>query len=338
MSRIPPDGAAPDPAGATTPPVPRAARRRTALDVARWLFLVAALGFGWWGLRSHRAGIADALAHTSPARVVLALAAVLAGLAMTGAVWRGILAGYGHPAPRRPAESVFFVGQLGKYIPGSVWALGAQADMARRFGVPPRTTVAVGLVFLWFHAATAVVVAAALAGQREWTAQASPWVRAAVAVVAMAAMAPAVVERVGRLLAGAPARLRLGWPAWGRIVALMALAWALYGAAAMLALPPVPGATGDDRAALLLAATGAFALAYAVGVAVILAPAGVGAREVVLVGLLEPVVGLAAAAAGALLIRAVHTVADFTIAAVAWSAARNWNGSVTADGDNSAHA
>jgi uncharacterized membrane protein YbhN (UPF0104 family) len=66
---------------------------------------------------------------------------------------------------------------------------------------------------------------------------------------------------------------------------------------------------------------GAFAAAYAVGVVVILAPAGLGAREGVFVLLAEPVVGIPAAAALALLARLVHTVADLLLAAGSWLAA-----------------
>lgn len=58
---------------------------------------------------------------------------------------------------------------------------------------------------------------------------------------------------------------------------------------------------------------GAFALSYAVGVVVVVAPAGVGAREAIFILLLTPL---------ALLARVVHTAADALLAA-GWSVSRS---------------
>ena len=65
----------------------------------------------------------------------------------------------------------------------------------------------------------------------------------------------------------------------------MAVTWTCYAGGGGRARP---GAVGR----LFPVAAGAFALAYAVGVLVVLAPAGVGAREVTLVALLAPVIGV----------------------------------------------
>ena len=95
----------------------------------------------------------------------------------------------------------------------------------------------------------------------------------------------------------------------------MAVAWLCYSVALVLLSPGLPW---HDVAAL----GGAFALAYAVGVVVVLAPAGVGAREALFVLLLTPVTSVAAATALALLARVVHTAADGVMAAGWWYAAR----------------
>lgn len=294
-------------------------RGPSALDLARGLFLVAALGFGWWALRSRGTEIRAALAQVSPGRVVLALVVVLGGLALTALVWRGLLATFGHRIPPRAATALFFLGQLGKYIPGSVWSLGAQADMARRHRVPARTTVAVGLLFLWVHVGTAALVGSLLADVPEgWTVV--PGARALVAGLGLVAISPPVLERLAALLAAE--RLRVPWSGAAGILAAMAVVWAAYGVALVLVVPPGEVAAAGGMAALMPGYVGAFAVAYVVGVVVVLAPAGVGAREGVLVALLTPTLGLPVAAASALLIRAVHTVADFVIAGLAWAVAR----------------
>ena len=305
-----------------TRPEPAPRRAFSWLDLARALFLLAAVAFGWWGLRSRGTEIAEALAQTSPPRVLSSCVLVLVGLSITGAVWRRILAGFGHPVPARDASAIFFVGQLGKYIPGSVWSLGAQADMARRFHVPARTTVAVGLVFLWVNVVTAVPVGALLADLSTFGILGSPLVRLAAFLLGLGAMTPPVLSRIGRVLAKSPEPLAVGWPGSAAFLAMMATVWSLYGAAATLVVPPPALTAAGGAAAVVLPVIGAFAISYVVGVLVVLAPAGVGAREVALIALLTPAIGLTAAAATALLIRAVHTVCDFGIAGASWLLAR----------------
>lgn len=302
-------------------PLAPARRRISPLDLARGLFLLAAVGFGWWGLRAHAPAIADALARTSPGRVVAACVLVLAGLALTGSVWRRILAAHGHTVPPVPAAAIFFVGQLGKYIPGSVWSLGAQADMARRVGVPPRTTVAVGLLFLWVHVVTAVPLGA-IAAARAVAGIPRSGVVAAALIVAALALAPPVLTRLADVLAGAPEPISLDWADVGGLVVRMSGVWLLYGTAALLVVPPDALSQAGGTAAQLIPVTAAFAASYVLGVVVVLAPAGLGAREATMVALLAPTLGLPVAAATTLLIRAVHTVCDFTIAGISWAVAR----------------
>ena len=276
---------------------------------ARVAFLVAAVGFGWWWLRGQWPEVLEALDEVGIGRTLLSLVVVLAGLLLTGIVWAGVLRAYGHDVPRGLAMAVFFVGQIGKYIPGSVWSFGAQARMATPYDVPARTTVATGLVFLWWSVVTAGVASGVglLAGLD--VLGLPGWVGAVAVVICLGLLVPPVTERLGARLAGTP-RPRLGAGESLRFTALMLVSWALYGAALALVVPGGDGLAPRS----LLQATGAFALAYAVGVVVILAPAGLGAREVVLVGLLAPVVGAAPAAAAALLSRLVHTAGDFTLA------------------------
>jgi len=336
MSPDPRPGAGSDEPGEATGAGPDR-RRVGALDVLRGLFLVAAIGFGWWGLREYRTEIVEALSLTSPARVLVAIAVVFAGVAVTGVVWRSVLAGYGHDVPRLPASAIFFVGQIGKYIPGSVWSLGAQADMARRYRVPSRTTVAVGLVFLWVHVVSALPVALLL-GQRgagsgdqsalvpgqvsDWITD-PPWgVTLAGCLVAILLLSPAVLGLMGRLLAGPEQPLRLGWSQSVALMALMALTWALYGVGLALVVPPPALESAGGFAAVLGPVTAAFAASYMVGVVVVLAPAGAGVRELTLIALLAPLFGVPSATAAALLMRVVHTIDDFAIAGIAWLAAR----------------
>ena len=50
--------------------------------------------------------------------------------------WRVLLEDLGTHLALPPASSVFLVGQLGKYLPGSVWTVVAQAEMGAQLAVP----------------------------------------------------------------------------------------------------------------------------------------------------------------------------------------------------------
>jgi uncharacterized membrane protein YbhN (UPF0104 family) len=140
------------------------------------------------------------------------------------------------------------------------------------------------------------------------------------AVLGLLALAPPVLRRLAGLLAVDP--LRLGWRVVGAIVATMAVVWGAYGLGLVLLVPPDALTAAGGLGAVLLPSTGAFAVSYVAGVVIVLAPAGVGVREGVLIALLAPLLGVPVAAATALLVRVVHTVCDFAIAALAWLVAR----------------
>lgn len=289
------------------------ARPGRLLPALRMAFLVAVAGFAWLGLRGRFEEIGRAVQATSLPGAAGACVLVLLGLAATGLLWLQIMAGLGARLPRRTGLAMFFVGQLGKYIPGSVWTIGAQAQMAGRHGVPVRTTVAAGLVFLGYHLVTGILVGMLVVLLGGLDAPWPGWLSALAAAGSATAIAPPVVRRSIRLLVRA--ELRIGWAGTLLVLALMTTTWAAYAQALVLLAPGLPW---SDVAAY----GGAFALAYAVGVVVVVAPAGVGAREALFVLLLTPLSSVAAATAVALLARAVHTAADGLMAAGWWSLAR----------------
>ena len=79
-----------------------------------------------------------------------------------------------------------------------------------------------------------------------------------------------------------------------------------------------PAGVPAGRTALL--AAGGFAFAWSVGFLVVFAPAGAGIRDVLLVAILGPVLGVGSATAVALVSRALMTAGDLLTAALAgWS-------------------
>jgi len=288
--------------------------------VLRVAFVLGVVGFAWWGLQGRWREIAGAVAATPALGLVVASALVLAGLMLTCGAWLRLLAGYGHRLPPGEGRRVFFVGQLGKYIPGSVWSMGAHADLARGFGVPVRVTVGTSLAFLGLNVATAGLLASGLRALGRPSIPIPEWAGVLGLVVCAVGLTPPVIGRLGTLVAGRTGTLRLGWGAVLHLVGRMALTWACYAGALVALVPDLEPARLPELFAI--AATG-FAAAYVVGVAVVVAPAGVGAREVTLVALLSPAFGLATATAVALVTRLLHTAADLALGLVSWVRVRD---------------
>lgn len=293
-------------------------RRRRLLGAARAAFVLLAVASAWWGFRGRWPEIGGALAAVGPLRLGTAVACAVTGLVLTGLLWRLLLRSVGSEVSVRDAGVVFFLGQLGKYVPGSVWSVAAQAQLGRRHDVPVRSSVTASALFLLVHTATGLllggllVVGGALGGTVR-SEVGGPWPVIAVVVGALALLPP-LLRRLGDRLAGAGAVTTIDTPAVVGAMALMALVWACYGGSLAL-LVPGPGSPA------WVGVVAAFALAHAAGVLVVFAPAGVGAREAVLVALLAPSVGVPAAAAAALLSRLAHALADFLVvgAAIGWS-------------------
>jgi hypothetical protein len=120
--------------------------RRSPLAIARIVLAVVVLVAVVLALFQTWDDVSTSLTAVSPAALV---ACVLLGLgppACTMLGWRAVLRDLGSPLPIPPAAGIFFVGQLGKYLPGSVWSVVAQAEMGARLHVPRRRSAVVGIL------------------------------------------------------------------------------------------------------------------------------------------------------------------------------------------------
>ncbi|WP_232831922.1 lysylphosphatidylglycerol synthase domain-containing protein [Nocardiopsis sp. FIRDI 009] len=248
--------------------------------------------------------------------------AVLAGMAgLTGQMmaWRALLSGLGSPLPGGVAARVMFVGQLGKYLPGSVWAFVAQVELGRDWEVPRVRGAAATLLAVGVTVAVSLAVAAVALPLSSAEAARRWWWALALAPLLLAALHPRVVGWGVRLAARPFARfrevaeagpLRLPGRAMAAAVAWTLAAWVPLGAHVWV----LTWAVGGDPVRSFGPAVGAYALAWTLGLLVVFAPAGLGVREAVLVVALAPVVDAGAALVVAVLSRLVMTVAD-----VAWA-------------------
>jgi hypothetical protein len=262
------------------------------------------------------------LARLSLAAVGLAIVAVLGSLLCSFLGWRAALAGLGSRLPLGGAMRVFFLGQLGKYVPGSVWSVVAQVELGRDYGVPRRSSGTAVVIATLTALATGLAVAGAgllllgpdAYGGYAWTLLMLP--------VALVVLWPPVLNRliavVLRLARRDPMPTSLDLGAIVRVAGWSLAAWALFGIHVwILAL-----GVGAGGASLLLKATAAYAAAWCIGFLLVVAPAGAGAREAALVFLLHPTMPSTEATVIALTSRLVVTVADMVWGLVALGAER----------------
>jgi glycosyltransferase 2 family protein len=283
--------------------------------VIRWGFVAVAVGLAAYALVSDWTAIRGALAHLGLWSVAGALLSVLAAYAVTVQVWRLLLTSLGSPLPYRAAAKVLLVGQIGKYVPGSVWPVLASMELGKAHQVPRSRSASASVLQMLLSLITGLIAALVTL---PFVAGSLPYWWALLAVpVLLVGLYPRVLNAIiGRLLRAArqpPPEVQLTVGGLLRPMAWSLISWLCYGLqiwilAVRLGAPP-------GKTALL--AVGAFAFAWSVGFVVVFAPAGAGIRDVLLLVLLGPVLRTSDAAAVVLVSRALTTIADLVSAAFA---------------------
>lgn len=264
--------------------------------------------------------------------VALALLAVLAGMFANSMAWRAAAHDLEHDVSVPATLRICLVGQLGKYIPGSVWAYVLQMELAKRAGMPRAraflttlVTVGLGVTAALGLGVLSLPALGAAAGAVDTTygdaVRVALYVVAVLFPLALVCTIPQVLTRLVqlalKLLRRPPLKQRLTWPGVLRVVAWSALGYTLFGVHLWLLVnaQAAPGLGG------LLVSVGAFAIAMTAGMFAVLSPSGLGVREAVLVAALAPLLvdtgGVGAATGLALASRLIFTIADVIAAGVA---------------------
>jgi uncharacterized membrane protein YbhN (UPF0104 family) len=291
-------------------------RRQLVLTALKWFVGAVAVVILVVETIAQRQEIAAALHRITPGAAVAAALATLAALAVNMLSWRAAMHAVGAPLRLRAAAGVFFLGQLGKYIPGGVWSIAAQSELARSEGVPraQSAVASVASMFIGMVSAAVVGIAGLLVGSADGLR--TFWWLALLALVGLMLLAPPILTRIVRVLFRLLRRPDTAFSlSWGGTVAALVwsvVMWLLYGVQASLLLHAFDSTRGGGYAL----ATGAYAIAWLVGFLVILAPAGLGAREATLLLLLGAVTSASAALGLAVLSRAMMTLGDALFAAL----------------------
>jgi uncharacterized membrane protein YbhN (UPF0104 family) len=317
-------GSEPSPDPGAPAAAPRSRRRRV-VDVARYVLLVAVLVAVAVTLWRNWDEVSEELRQLSWGTVALSFLVGLLPPAFTMLGWRTLLADLGTRLALPPAASVFLVGQLGKYLPGSVWSVVVQTEMGHRLHVPRRQMAVAGVIMLGLSVLGGAVVGVPavpllLAGRSTL----SPWwVVGAVALALVALWPPLINALVGRALRLLRRELLDHELSGGAVVRCMAWivgAWVGSGVSVwVLARPLAPDA---GLGPLLYVTICGYALASVLGMLAVVLPAGLGLRDAVLGIGLATLMTPAAAAAVVVVARFLAVVVDVVVAGAAWLWAR----------------
>jgi uncharacterized membrane protein YbhN (UPF0104 family) len=292
--------------------------RSRAKRIFRPAFIVLALCFCGYALVTHWAETSRDLADVSWPVVGLSLACAFIGMCALMMGLRAVLAGFGSALPLRGAFRIWFIAQLGKYVPGKVWVLAAQVELGRQYKVPRLRMVSATLLNMAITMATGLAIAAVALPLTSPDATAKYWWLFAVAPVLLASLHPKIVTwalNLGlRIIKRPPLERPADLAATLRTVGWNLIGWALFGVHIWL-LALAAGGTGKS---LPFAAIGAYALAWTVGFLFFIAPGGLGAREAALAITLGPVLPAGAPLVVAIVSRVVFTLVDLIGSGVAF--------------------
>ena len=233
-------------------------------------------------------------------------------------VWGKVLTYVEQPVSFRDAWDIYFVGNLGRYIPGKVWTIAGTALMAGRRGVCPVTAGTASV----FAQAYSVISSFVFFGfflifwPNDLPGIGFEWLSLLLFVFTVVFMIPSNMERAVnfmlRFLCRETVSLGLTVGKASRIVGWYFLSWLMFGAAFWLFVISVTG----DRSINPLFLSGAYAVAYVLGFLAFFVPGGLGVREGLLSVLLAAVMPVGVALLIAFLLRLLVTAIELACVSV----------------------
>jgi glycosyltransferase 2 family protein len=256
-----------------------AASKRRVFVAAQWLLAIAIV---WFAIRALRGQWSNAAArlqslHVQWSWIAAATAIVLLTYILLIETWRRTVIGSGQKLGFEDAARIWFVSNLGKYIPGKVWSIAAMTMMARESsvsgGVAAGSSVMIQLVSIAAGIGV-VLVTGAQAVDHPAVAVAS-----AALILVMLALAPRLLPMAARLAASVTGKA-IDYPQMPASVVWMAIvnsviAWIAYGIAFQLFVRGIIGSSAGATTSYIAV----YAASYIIGFLALFAPGGAVVRE-----------------------------------------------------------
>lgn len=292
-------------------------KRLLGSSLLKWSVMVIAVAVGGYEIWNEWGAVGHALRAIGWDAVALSLIALLVMQFGSLMQWQVLLAGLGSRLSVPTAFRIYFIGQMGKYIPGSVWMVVAQAQLAAKVRVPRQNSASASVVAMLLSLVGGLFVAMVTLPFTQ-ASTAYLWVYLLVPPIAIC-MHPRVFNPLINKLLAVAKRDPLDQPVTGRTL-LTALVWTaviwIANGAQMWILADKFGAPAGRT---VLLAFGGYAFAWCVGFVFVFAPVGVGPRDALIILFFAPLIGHSNAVAVTLVSRGVNTISDLVGAGAAFA-------------------
>ncbi len=289
--------------------------KQHAWQLLKWATLVLIVAMVGWAFFKALSDLQRHELHWEPAWLIVSGVLYLVGIGPSALYWWWLLRSLGQPISLGSAVRAYYIGHLGKYVPGKAMVIVLRTALVRRpnvrTGVVALTVAYEGLTMMASGAVTAIVLVAFTVGD--------PWdyaLRVLVLLPAIVLTVPAVfnplVQRVANRFRGTDAGPLPPFRTTTLLVglALNGVGWVVLGGSLWAAVAAV---SEYDLALRTLAECTAFISIAAVVGFYTPAPGGLGAREGVLLLLLTPAIGNGPAGLVALLLRLAWIVSEVVV-------------------------
>ncbi|SFB02312.1 hypothetical protein SAMN05216266_103342 [Amycolatopsis marina] len=288
--------------------------RARLIDAGRSLAIVVVVALAGWQLYRHWDEFWATLADIAWQSSLLSLLALVASITVVTFGWQVLIEHFGAPIGYARGAQICLVGQLGKYVPGSVWAYLLQMELGRKAGLARARIFTASLVQLGIGIVAALTLSLLAVREVLGGSAYATWLIVAIPL-GLVALYPSVLtwgtSLVLRILRRGPLERPLGWRTVGTVFGASLGAWMLQGLHLWLLVNSV-GAPGFGG---LIVCIGAMAIAMTAGAVAFVLPSGAGVRELVMVAVLTASgVSAGQALAFAVVSRVMFTVADLLTA------------------------
>jgi uncharacterized membrane protein YbhN (UPF0104 family) len=256
--------------------------RRKLFRVAQWVFAALVLFFAATSLATQWDKVGSRLTHIQFGWEWISIASVVVLLiyALLIEGWRRVLGAWDSHLPFSQASRIWFLSNLGKYVPGNIWSLTAMGVMARNRGLSAVAAAGSSVIMQTVSLATGtgivMVTGATLLGQ-PLLVGASVLLLVIVLLCAPRFLPPLTVwvgSLIGRDIAPPSVPATSIWTA----AVASTLSWLLYGFAFQLFVRGLLGTAPGEISSYIAV----FTAAYILGFISPIAPAGLGVRELTL--------------------------------------------------------
>lgn len=300
----------------TAPPDLRRTPRSVALVAARWVLIAVVVAAASWQIVRQWNDVRHALTTVQPLTAAVSFACVILGLVAGTLSWQTLLDDMGPRVGVLKGAQVCLVGQLGKYVPGSVWAYLLQMELGRRYGIARARVFAASLFAAGVGVVASLVLGIAalpivLVGHREllWLYVLLP--------VGLICLHPKVMTWLASLVFRLLRKPPLDHTLRRRVVA-RSFGWALASYSFFgIHLWFLANSLVDPGLTAVLLCIGTIAIGFTAGLFAVVLPSGVGVREAVIVTAFATVMTVGQATGLAVASRLIFTVGDLTIAGLA---------------------